>query len=187
MPSRFGLRHLAPELGPNVVRFTPADPRGHAEPLAMPANPNEDHEMADLWRRVEENVHLYGWHVAMNYGDDVTAPSAYSIGAAHLGLPEVIVLGIDPGVGAQLVNAILEAGRSGKSLTEGMPYPNLANMPIYLKALSAERGRKHLPMADAFHCGKPYATMQMIYPDPDGRFPWDPDYHFPWQPLLYEP
>jgi hypothetical protein len=149
--------------------------------------PPDDHEQAWIatWRRVAENVRLYGWHVAMNYADEDGFPFAYSVGAARHGLPEILVAGIDPAVGAQLINALLNAGRSGNALREGVTYPGIANLPIQLKTLTSDQALQGLPMATPFHEGRPFPAMQMVYPDPDGRFPWDAGYHFPWQPLLY--
>jgi hypothetical protein len=173
---------MSPRLLPHqdaFMRQNQADPAS-----ALAAYDSLEQDRIATWRRVTANIHRYGWHVAMNYGDDRSAPFAYSVGAASLGLPELIVAGIDPATGAQLINAVLARGRT-EGLPEGVAMAGLANHPLILKALTSDQAQRWLPMADAHHQGRPFAAMQMVYPDPDGRFPWDPGYHFPWQPLLY--
>ena len=43
--------------------------------------------------------------------------------------------------------------------------------------------------AKADHGGDDFPVLQLLWPDRDGRYPWDPGYPpdmFPLQPLLYE-
>jgi hypothetical protein len=109
------------------------------------------------------------------------------VGAHTRGLPEVVVTGLNPNSGAALINTALKLAEAGEKLEEGVDYTEIANMPVRFKRVTEASASEHMTMAISYAKALkvPFEALQMVYPDPKGRFPWDEGYDFPRQELLY--
>jgi hypothetical protein len=68
-------------------------------------------------------------------------------------------------------------------LEEGRNYTEVANMPCQVKRLTYTQASSHMTIALRMN---PLAECyQLVYPDPNGVFPWEDGYNFPKQELLY--
>ena len=134
--------------------------------------------MSDLRRALEE----HGWLVV-----DSPDGAASTVGLTARGLPELVVLGLPSDVGGALLRELAERLLDGdlaaddvadgdpvEGLLEGRP-PVLLTVPRDLPSPAAEV----------------YGTVrlrQLVWPDADGRMPWDDGFAHPdLQPLLGDP
>ena len=151
-------------------------------------------KMAQLWKKVKDNVAKYGWHVTGVFQGEDTPPFTYTVGAWDQALPELLIVGLPYQSGGAILNDILNAARKGLELKEGVAYTEFANFPLYLKALTLEQAQGWTTMAFTYHTkgkGKanskdPFLVMQVVYPDRQGRYPWDDGYDFQGQPRCWE-
>lgn len=154
----------------------------------------DPHKMAQLWKKVKNNVAKYGWHITGVFHGEDTPPFAYSVGAWDLALPELLIVGLGYQSGGAILNEILGAARDGLELKEGVAYNQFANFPLYFKALTPNQAHEWTTMACTYHTkgkGKagstvPFLVLQVVYPDPKGRYPWDKGYDFPPQTRCWE-
>lgn len=138
--------------------------------------------------QVAKNIARYGWHVTGVFDSKSDEPSfAYTVGATTRNLPELIIVGLDPRTGCMLINDLLHRLQEGTEIIkEDEPYNELANVPMYLRKLTPPQMGEHMTMCLHYHGTTPFDAYQLVYPDPDGTFPWEPDYDFPQQTLLFE-
>ena len=124
----------------------------------------------------------YGWTIV---GVRDGSPTfTYSAGASERNLPEIIITGLHPVTCGMLINDFLEMLQEGKEiLEEGRNYTKVANMPCQVKRLTYNQASSH--MTAALRINSSAKCYQLVYPDPNGVFPWEDGYNFPKQELLY--
>ena len=148
-----------------------------------------------VWEKVHENIATHGWHLTGVFSDGKSSELCYSVGGWDKALPELIITGLSFRTAAVLLNTLLGEACKGLELKEGVAYAEIANFPLYLKALTPEQSRAWMSMTWNYHTkGKatsklkePFLAYQVVYPDPAGRFPWDEGYQFPMQELCWLP
>lgn len=141
-----------------------------------------------IFREVVGHIKTFGWHVTGVMAERNSPAFAYSVGAPSQELPEIIISGLNPKTGCILINDLLRSIKSGaETLREDEPYTEVANMPCYLRKLTAEQAKDHMTMALmwARDHTKPFVAYQLVYPDVAGLFPWEAGYNFPKQELLF--
>jgi len=141
-------------------------------------------------RKALENIEKFGWHITGVFptADDASKGwFAYTTGATTRKLPEIVITGVPFETSAGLINELLKSIESGKeTLREDTPYTEICNMPIYLRKLTMAQVEGYMYMTGNFHQGKEYPVYQFVYPDPNGKFPWEDGYDFPPQVLLFK-
>jgi hypothetical protein len=157
----------------------------------------------DFLRRKQEIIDKVGWavmHVLPNGDDpddphdpddpDATTPFAYTVGLTAHGYPELFIAGLAPGIAHALLNDL--AGRvydQAKRFTHGQRVSDLiagydaiiVEGPV-IEALP--------PMAAIARYGRDQIRLQQIvWPDRQGRFPWQDGYDLDphTQPLIAHP
>jgi hypothetical protein len=154
----------------------------------------EDALRASQERIVADN----GWMIQAVFGDPHAMPPlpgwAYTIGLlTGFGRPEIIAIGLPSDVGAALLNDLGERIRNGERFSDGQVVDELANFPVVFRRVDPSRlafwlGRG---VQYAFEHGiTEFAALQLVWPDPKGRFPWDHRFDEQFrlmQPPLYEP
>ena len=147
------------------------------------------HSNSELWQKVDETIKHRGWQLIYVYGDDHSLPFTYSVGAAlpsRPPLPEVIISNINPEDSATLINDFLDYLSTGAEISETIAYTEIANLPMYIRKLTPKQVEHHMTMTKAIHEDLSNIPLyQMVYPDPQGIFPWEAGYNFPEQELLY--
>lgn len=126
-------------------------------------------------RMIEED----GQAIQFVRGTTKTRDWAYTIGRLRRGLPELVVVGLDPRTSARLLN---ETDYHWSELLEMLEDATLAEtvgytlLPIparvwrttdYLLG-AANDARRMAP-------GRPLEAMQLVWATDEGLFPWDPD------------
>lgn len=139
--------------------------------------------------RIAQDVKKYGFHIAYFERTDYLPGFAYTIGLHEKNHPELIVFGLSQELmgfilnemGAKILNGeVFEIGRNYDDFIEGYPiqlvkvdkdyYPNYLGYCSWYNGFSEE-----------------YSTYQVIWPDKEGKFPWEDEFNKEWifmQPLL---
>ena len=143
-------------------------------------------------RHQDQLIARYGWAVTavLPTPTDPGTPFAYTVGLTEHAQPELVIAGLDPLIAQTLLNDL--AGRvveHGQRLSHGQRLPDLIagydaviiDGPItddlYPGTAIARYGADHI------------ALRQIVWPDRNGRFPWEPGYAYPphAQPLIGHP
>ena len=144
-------------------------------------------------RRQQQLIDQYGWAVTNVFPteDDPVSPFSYTVGLTAHGYPELIIAGLDPHTSHMLLNNL--AGRvydRAERFTAGQRITDL--LPAGYDAVIVEG-----PATDALYPGAAFARygkdavslQQIVWPDPEGRYPWDTEYGYGKhvQPVLGRP
>jgi hypothetical protein len=121
-----------------------------------------------------ETVRKHGWTplwVAREIG------YAHTVGVYHsFGQPEIVMFGLE-GPGMQLwLNAAVEQGRDRGWPPEAAPFPGILDgFPTQLRAVHDSWRGALFPAVDRFYRGRPVPVRQLVWPDRNGRWPWEPE------------
>jgi len=127
-------------------------------------------------QKLVSDVETHGWHV-MNVMEDEEGPGfAYSIGLTRsLGHPEILVVGLPRDTMHSLINLVGEEVRQGGAFKAGATYEQLLEgYHATFRAIPKDQYRNYLGFARWFYDGDDFPALQLIYPDREGRWPWDP-------------
>jgi hypothetical protein len=138
--------------------------------------PESDYDK-NLLKQIEE----LGWH-NLHVGEENGLPSfSFSLGHFYKSNhPEIIIIGLPPETANQLLNIAvvkvvgakdkIEPYRKYKDFTEGL---SVAFVPVNL-----EHYGEYLGYANWFYGSmkKPYPALQMVWPDREGKYPWEKGY-----------
>jgi hypothetical protein len=125
-------------------------------------------------QKVLDDIATYGWHVVKVYEDEVGPGFAFSIGLFRtFGHPEVIMFGLPPDVMHQVINVIGTNIRAGKRYTAGPAYDDLIERySCTFRQVPKRHYPEYLGYAQWFYRGDEFPLLQCIWPDREGRFPW---------------
>jgi hypothetical protein len=137
--------------------------------------------MSDFFREQTEIIQQFGWavvHVVPSEEDPAGAvPFAYTVGLTAAGHPELIIAGLPPDLGHQLLNEV--AGRvhdegarfgHGRRVSDVIVDQDLVILTgrptgeLWPGAALARYGRERLRL------------QQLVWPDPGNLFPWQEGY-----------
>ncbi|HKB36628.1 MAG TPA: DUF4262 domain-containing protein [Gemmataceae bacterium] len=124
------------------------------------------------------DVAEFGWHV-VGVDDNPYGPDyAFSVGLYHtLGHPEILIMGLPHETAAQLINVMGESIRGGQRYERGKRYDDIAEgYPLAFVPVAPRYYPDYLGYALWFYRGWHFPTLQCIWPDKQGLFPWDPGY-----------
>ena len=103
------------------------------------------------------------------------APFGYSIGMAEHGLPEFIIFGLENAAHALISSAIREMRDDLKAApADGSVTNELATVPMVYRDVPAEDAAKEHTVQAEVRYGRAVPVVQIVWPDRNGRFPWDP-------------
>ncbi|MDD4866187.1 MAG: DUF4262 domain-containing protein [Mycobacterium sp.] len=148
----------------------------------------------DVFVRQEEIIDRVGWAVVgvcptVNSPEETT-PFAYTVGLTAHGYPELVIAGLDPRTSQALLNDLANRvyGQAVR-FTHGQHVSDLiagCDAVIVEGPVIAEL----LPgMAYARYGRNAVRLQQIVWPDKDGRFPWQDGYDLPTiiQPVIGVP
>lgn len=119
-----------------------------------------------------ETVRKHGWTplwIAREIG------YAHTVGVYHsFGQPEIVMFGLE-GPGMQLwLNAAVEHGRDHGWPADGEPFHGvLDDFPTQLRTVHDSWQNALFGAAHRFYRGKRVPVRQLVWPDRNGRWPWD--------------
>lgn len=121
--------------------------------------------------------------------DEHGAPYVFSVGAwRRFGVAEAVVIGLPDGMGRVLVDAYLDAARSGRRFVPGRLYDDFfEGVPITVERVAKGHYPEFFGSALLLHPTGDFSAVQLIVPTPEGRWPWQldaPPGFADWQPVL---
>ncbi|MGH6679571.1 MAG: DUF4262 domain-containing protein [Bradyrhizobium sp.] len=135
--------------------------------------PKIEHEADKV---VIRNVRESGCHiVGIPNGDP---EFAFSIGLfLNYDHPEIIIIGLDGDDAAVIINDIRDRAAKGRKFSDGDICDDLlADHKVCFVEVPLEAYANYLGIAIWFYekLSRPFPCLQMVWPDREGRFPWDP-------------
>jgi hypothetical protein len=131
----------------------------------------------DRDRKILADVKRVGWSVMLIPEDDEGPGFAYSLGFLHsFGCPEVIVFGLPIEVGHGVINQIGRLMQDGRRFRLDVEENDVAEgYPSRFLEVGAEHYEEYLGYASWLNRTTEYPVLQCVWPDRNGRFPWEPD------------
>lgn len=126
--------------------------------------------------RALANIEQYGLHILSVTGDDDHVPFTYSIGIEQtLGMPELIMIGLQPNVAASAINECYRQMKEGGAIAPGWRVANLlgGGFECQIGEVSPEQAAQYMIWAKWLYKDKPFRAWQIIWPSTAGFFPWD--------------
>jgi Domain of unknown function (DUF4262) len=140
----------------------------------------------------DDLIARYGWAVTavLPTPTDPCTPFAYTVGLTERAQPELVIAGLDPLIAQALLNDLAQRVIDHSAqLTHGQRLTDL--IAGYDAALVDGPITQDLYPGTAIgrYGADRVALRQIVWPDRDGRFPWDPGYAYPpqAQPLIGRP
>lgn len=129
-------------------------------------------------RKVISDVGDHGWHVALIPEDDEGPGFAFRVGLhENFEHPEVIIFGLAIESMHAIINLIGEEVRKGRRFAAGEAASGIIEaFDVRFREVAPEHYAEFLGTASWYYKGKDYPALQCIWPDRQGRFPWDDDF-----------
>ena len=130
-----------------------------------------------IWTSLLDRIDRYGWAVQSVMATAEAPPYAYSVGMCKLGKPEVLILGLDYETSHQLINDICERLVQGlATAAHGEVLEQVANFPLRVCVPPEGRTDAYALGAQRYaqEFGHEVKVVQVLWPDPEGRFTDDP-------------
>ena len=145
----------------------------------------------EIERRVQEDIERFGWHVALVPGEGETPGWAWTLGLfERFEHPELAIFGMPLEDMHRVLNLLGLRVKRGLRLGDGARVAGI--FQGYALALRQVDARWVDPFFGnvAWHYERAdVPLLQVLWPDPQGRFPWEDDFDPAWrreQPLLFE-
>jgi hypothetical protein len=147
--------------------------------------------MDDADRKLLSDIAEHGWLVLKVFEEEGEPAFAFSTGLFHsYRHPEILMIGLPPDVAHRIINIIGGEARDGKQFEADRLYDNiLEGYDCAFVQVSKARYKKYLGTAVWFYGGEDFPTLQCVWPDRNGCFPWDveaPEAFCLRQPILAE-
>jgi hypothetical protein len=132
--------------------------------------------------RTVEQVQEHGWSVVMVPADEEGPGFAYTVGLWHTHkVSELAMFGLDIRVMQALLNTLGRKAAAGAVLESDQEHRDVVEeFPVVLKESDLRWYREFFGNAIAFYRRPPFPVLQVVWPDAEGRFPWQPgiDEHY---------
>ena len=125
-------------------------------------------------QKVLDDVQRYGLHI-VNVLDEGDIPGfAYTVGLHHtFRHPEILVYGLPQKSAHGILNDLADNLRAGKRYVAGGTYDDLVEgYSCTFRVVPAVHYPEHLGWAFWFNETIDFPTLQLVYPDKEGRWPW---------------
>jgi len=150
-------------------------------------------ELDETDLRVRADIERYGWHVALVPADDATPGAvgwAFTIGLEQrLRHPELVVFGLEHELAHGLLNRAADAVRRGWRFEPGQRYDGLLEgYACAAREIDPRWYPVFLGNAQWHYQGDGFRALQLFWPDPAKRYPWEEGFADAWrsdQPLLF--
>ena len=90
-----------------------------------------------------------------------------------LNFPEIITFGLPREACAALFPDVFDQINHGINLPFDQPLSHMGNLPIVLSPGRREANNAYLLTANWFYETDDFPVIQLFWPDPEGRFPWE--------------
>lgn len=90
-----------------------------------------------------------------------------------LNFPEIITFGLPREACAALFSDVFDQIKNGVDLSFDQHLHHMGNLPIVLTPARRETNNAYLLTAKWFYETDDFPVIQLLWPDPEGRFPWE--------------
>jgi len=145
----------------------------------------------DYDRKLLSDLETHGWSAIAIDPDDEGPPYVFTVGFYYsYGHPEVVIMGMEHQVAHQFLQVMALEIQEGKRYEDGHADTELASLPMAFRSVALEHYRGYLGYCLWFYQNlpDPFPTVQLVWPDRAGKFPWDDGYEeqfFALQKRLY--
>lgn len=143
--------------------------------LGLKNHPMDDGRTDAYLVQVMGIIEAHGWAVQGVFptAEDPGATFTYTVGLTAKGLPELLVYGLNPQVATNLLNMAAQwMIDNERAFATGEPYTGFLAGDYVVRFIDATTG----DLAVARRLYPEVRCLQMVWPDRDGRFPWDDGY-----------
>jgi Domain of unknown function (DUF4262) len=140
---------------------------------------------------LEHTIATAGWAVIPSALEAVTndVPVAYTVGLTERQQPELLIVGIHAAAAISLLNELAKRATTSGPFQHGQ---RIGNLITHYDAIIVDGPADGLlrPTMALYRYGPGNVRLQQcVWPDPDGRFPWDTGYTVPAaiQPVIGSP
>jgi hypothetical protein len=154
---------------------------------------DRDPEQAAYLSWVATTVGEHGWAISGRHGDEVAPPWAYSVGIwLTCQAPELVLCGLPVENAAAIINAIGARVADGADYGAGDVLDDVCPAPLAFRQVDPawRASGSLLSISNCFYGMVRPPYLQVVWPDKQGRFPWDQGYQprpDRMQPLLWLP
>jgi len=132
-----------------------------------------------LFKTIDSNIRKHGFHITWVFEDQDTEEPTFSYTAGLATTyqhPEILIFGVDHQTAADLLHAVAEELRKGKRIVPGQLYGQIANMPVLFGEVETDKASSQCRLAFMAQPNAEVQVLQMVWPDPNGRFPNEQEY-----------
>jgi Domain of unknown function (DUF4262) len=128
-----------------------------------------DDRVAEMMLKVGANITRCGWHATGVFGGG--GSFMYTTGLTTGDHPELVIAGLPPETAHGLIAAAVGVIRSGVPLAPGRDYAEIATgFPVRFAEVDQDACEHPLSVTNR-HYGRRVPALQLLWPDPEGRFP----------------
>lgn len=120
----------------------------------------------------------HGWALLSVLAGENSPRFTYTVGLAGKGLPELIIFGLDQTSARPVLNDLARRLVEGLALSTGDRLVKIATMHLVAVELSDNDVQENLRLAAVF--ADHFTAFQMVWPDQNGKFPWESGYDSKW-------
>jgi len=134
-----------------------------------------DPNLTENEARVLADIGEYGVHIVHVLEGDQGHGFSYTVGlTCSFEHPEVIVFGLPEQIAHELLNAIADNASNGAQYVAGATADDLLHgYPVRMLGVAADDHGDYLGLAQWAYEGAEFEVVQLVYPDKQGRWPWD--------------
>lgn len=136
------------------------------------------------------DIERHGWHNVGIAADALGPAYVFSVGMFQtLQHPEICIFGLnDTNMMSRIVNEVGELIRRGQTFSDGSTSDELLEgFPCVFRSITPDLYPEYFGYARWYYEGNAFPMLQCVWPDLDGRFPWEPDFNSSWlwqQPVM---
>jgi hypothetical protein len=130
--------------------------------------------MDEAERRLLENIRRYDYHIVVVGAADTPSPFAHTVGLFHrFHHPEIVVVGLGEDRLVDILTHVAEEVRGGERFEAKKTYDDVLEAhDCTFRRVAARHFATHLARALWYYDGFPFPALQLVWPDADGRYPW---------------
>jgi hypothetical protein len=131
-------------------------------------------------RKLLSDVARHGWHVLHVFDPESDLTYSFSVGLyLKFGHPEILVMGLSEEVSRDLINTTAEHIAGGRVFLAGTRTDDLVEgFACGFTPILVDHYEQYLGYGIWFYRSlkQPFPAIQLVWPDKQGRFPWEENY-----------
>jgi len=136
---------------------------------------SDEDKLDEAELRFVSSIREHGWfntHIlASEEGPQFNFTTGFQV---NLGVPEVILFGFREQVAHNVLWNFYRDLKAGKRYETGQPYPDfLEGFDVCFQLVDKSQYHEHLGWSRWFYAGDDFDCWQLIWPDKQGKFPWE--------------